>query len=115
MQEMTQERRQIIFATVVVGVCFALYETIKTVLFPQMGAVTSHLATTIIVVLVAAITARYVIRQQGFLLREREMSNLRLRAALAAAERSGNLLSSILGSVAEGLVITDRDSQVLLV
>ena len=32
-----------------------------------------------------------------------------------AAERSGNLLSSILASVAEGLVIIDSDSEVLLV
>jgi two-component system phosphate regulon sensor histidine kinase PhoR len=114
-QQMTQERRQILFATVVVAVLFAIYETGKTVLFPEMDAFTSHLVTTIIVVSIAAVTARYVIHQQAFILREREMSNLRLREALAAAERSSNLLSSILASVAEGLVITDRDTQVLLV
>lgn len=94
---------------------FAIYETAKTIVFPAMDVVTSHIVTTVIVALITAVTARYVIRQQAYLLQEREKSNLRLRAALAAAERSGKLLSSILASVAEGLVITDRDSQVLLV
>ncbi len=111
---MRQESRQVITATLVVILFFAIYETAKTILFPAMGAVTSHLVTTIVVGLITFVTARYVIRQQSYLLRERETSNERLRGALGDAERSGNLLSSILASVAEGLIITDRESEVLL-
>jgi two-component system phosphate regulon sensor histidine kinase PhoR len=94
---------------------FGFYETVKTLIFPDMDVVTSHIVTTIVAGMITVVTARYVIRQQLNLLRERELSNTRLREALSNAERSGNLLASILASVAEGLVITDRDSQVLLV
>jgi two-component system phosphate regulon sensor histidine kinase PhoR len=94
---------------------FAVYETAKTLLFPEMNVITSHIISTCLVGIVTAITARSVIRQQVALLRERERSNARLREALAAAERSGNLLGSIVASVAEGLVIVDRDSGVLLI
>ncbi len=94
---------------------FALYETAKTVLFPAMDVVTSHIVTTIVVGLITFVTARYAIHELNELLLERERSNERLLAALGGADRSGNLLSSILASVAEGLIITDRDSQVLLI
>ncbi|MBX3278070.1 MAG: PAS domain-containing protein [Acidobacteria bacterium] len=112
---MTQERRQILLATAVMVAVFGLYETAKTLLFPAMEVVTSHVVSTVVVGVITIVTARYVIRQQLNLLRERELSNRRLREALGDAERSGSLLASIVASVAEGLVIIDRDSQVLLV
>lgn len=112
---MSQDHRQLLVATgIMVGV-FAFYETIKTVLFPEMNVITSHVITTIVAGMITLLTARYVIREHHQLLRERELANSRLREALMAAERSGNLLSSILASVAEGLVIIDSDSEVLLV
>ena len=112
---MTQEQRQLLLATAAMVAMFAFYETVKTVLFPQMEVITSHLVSTIVVGIITVFTARYVIREHRLLLKERESSNQRLREALKTAERSGNLLSSILASVAEGLVIIDRESQVLLV
>ena len=112
---MTQERRQILLATAVMVAVFAIYETVKSVLFPQMDVITSHVVTTIVVGIITLFTARYVLRQHRQLLKEREQTNQRLRDALQTAERSGTLLSSILASIAEGLVIIDRDSQVLLV
>lgn len=112
---MTQEKRQILFATAVMVLIFALYETAKTILFPNMAVISSHIVTTIVVGLITFLTARYVIRHHSHLMLEREHSNERLRAALGGAERSGNLLSSILSSVAEGLIITDRNSEVLLI
>jgi len=111
---MSQDRRQLLVATAIMVGVFAFYETIKTVLFPQMNVVTSHIVTTIVAGMITLLTARYVIREHQQLLRERELTNTRLREALTAAERSGNLLSSILASVAEGLVIIGRDSEVLL-
>ncbi len=112
---MTPQRRQVIIATTGVTLFFALYETVKTVLFPEMDVITSHIVTTIVVSLLTLVTASFIVQRLATLLSEREQSNQRLREALAQAEHSGNLLRSIVESVAEGLVITDREANVLLV
>jgi two-component system, OmpR family, phosphate regulon sensor histidine kinase PhoR len=112
---MTAQRRQVIIATTGVTLFFALYETVKTVLFPAMDVITSHIVTTIVVSLLTLVTAHFIVQRLATLLGEREQSNQRLREALSQAEHSSNLLRSIVESVAEGLVITDRDANVLLV
>jgi len=112
---MTQEKRHLILATIVMVLAFAGYAAVKTALFPQMSIITSHLITTAVVGLMTMVIVRYVIKRQTHLLEEQARSNERLREALAAAERNGNLLRSIVASADEGLVITDRDSRVLLV
>src|SRR5262245_9884485 len=103
---MTAQTKQIILATIAVVTFFAAYETVKTVIFPQMGAVTSHVISTIVVGVTTVFIARYVFRQQISLLDEREQTNERLQDALVKSERDENLLRSIVASVAEGLVIT---------
>jgi two-component system, OmpR family, phosphate regulon sensor histidine kinase PhoR len=112
---MSPERRQILLVTLVVIAIFGVYEIAKTLLFPDMDVNTSHVVSTVVVGLLTLIAARFVIFKQSELLNERERSNERLREALAQAERSGNLLRSIVESVAEGLVITDREANLLLV
>ncbi|HEX9003669.1 MAG TPA: ATP-binding protein [Blastocatellia bacterium] len=112
---MTIRQKKIVFATIVMVAFFALYETVKTLLFPRMNAVTSHVVSTIIVGVISSVIAYYVFRQQSHLLNEREQGSQRLREALVKSERDENLLRSILTSVAEGLVITGRNSEVLLI
>ncbi len=112
---MITRRQKIIRATIVMVAFFALYETVKTVLFPAMGVVTSHIVSIIVVGIITVIIAFYAYRQQSQLLTEREQSNHRLRQTLEKSERDETLLRSILASVAEGLVITDRNSEVLLI
>lgn len=112
---MTTPNKKILFATLAVVVFFAIYETVKTLLFPRMDVVTSHVITTIVVGIITVFIARYVVHQQGYLLRERDETNERLRDALVKAGHDENLLRSIVASVAEGLVITGRDSNVLLI
>ncbi len=112
---MSAERLQIYLVTLVAIAIFGAYEIAKSWLFPTMESATSHVISTCVVGLLTLIAARYAIFHQADLLKERESSNERLREALAQAERSGNLLRSIVESVAEGLVITDRESQILLV
>jgi two-component system phosphate regulon sensor histidine kinase PhoR len=112
---MTTQGKKIIFATFAVVSFFAAYETAKTLLFPRMDVVTSHLVTTIVVGISTIFLARYVTQLQSSLLRSREESNERLRETLLKSERDGYLLRSIVASVAEGLIITDRDSNLLLV
>lgn len=112
---MTLRQKKIVFATIVMIAFFALYETVKTVLFPEMNVVTSHIVSTVVVGVISSVIAYYVFRQQSHLLNEREQGSRRLRETLAKSERDENLLRSILASVAEGLVITGRNSEILLI
>ncbi|MGH9801298.1 MAG: sensor histidine kinase [Blastocatellia bacterium] len=80
-----------------------------------MDVVTSHIVSIIVVGVITSVIAFYVFRQQTALLNEREQSNQRLRETLSKSERDETLLRSILTSVAEGLVITGRNSEVLLI
>jgi two-component system phosphate regulon sensor histidine kinase PhoR len=112
---MTTQGKKIILATTAMVAFFAIYETIKTLFHPSMSVVTSHIISTVVVGIITVLTARYVIRQQTNILRELEQSNLRLCGALARAGRDENLLRSIVSSVAEGLVITDRESNILII
>src|SRR4029434_1324742 len=112
---MTAQTKKITLATVAVVTFFAVYETVKTVVFPGMGVVTSHIISALRVGVTTVFIARYVFRQQVSLLSEQEQTNRRLQDALGKAELDENLLRSIVASVAEGLVITGRDSNVLII
>ena len=112
---MTAQTKKITLATIAAVTFFAAYETVKTVIFPQMGVVTSHVISTILVGVTTVFIARYVFSQQLSLLGEKEQTNRRLQNALVKSERDENLLRSIVASVAEGLVITDRESNVLII
>jgi two-component system phosphate regulon sensor histidine kinase PhoR len=112
---MTAQTKKIILATIAVVTFFAAYETVKTMVFPHMGVVASHVISTILVGVTTGFIARYIFRQHLSLLGEQEQTNRRLQNALVKSERDENLLRSIVASVAEGLVITDRDSNVLII
>jgi len=109
------QTRNILLATFGLVVLFAIYETVKTLLFPGMEVVTSHVISTVVVGVITVFIGQYVGKQQTSLLRERELNNQRLLAALERLNRDENLLRSIVGSIDEGLIIADRESNVLLV
>src|SRR5262245_30950332 len=112
---MTVQTKKITLATIAVVTVFMIYETAKTIVFPQMGVITSHVISTIVVGVTTVFIARYVFRQQVSLLNEQAQTNQRLHEALVKSELDENLLRSIVASVAEGLVITGRDSNVLII
>jgi two-component system phosphate regulon sensor histidine kinase PhoR len=112
---MTAQTKKITLATMAVVTFFAAYEAVKTVIFPHMGVLTSHIISTVLVGVTTGLIARYVFRQHLSLLDEQEQTNRRLQNALVKSERDENLLRSIVASVAEGLVITDRESNVLII
>src|SRR5262245_2078973 len=112
---MTAQTKKIILATIAVVTFFAAYETVKTMVFPHMVVIASHVISTILVGVTTGFIARYVFFQQLSLLEEHEQTNRRLQEALVKSERDENLLRSIVASVAEGLVITDRESNVLII
>ncbi|HZF41077.1 MAG TPA: hypothetical protein VE715_19800, partial [Blastocatellia bacterium] len=105
---MTAQTKKITLATIAVVTFFATYEAVKTVVFPHMRVGVSHVISTIIVGVATGFIARYVFKQHLSLLEEQEQTNRRLQNALVKSERDENLLRSIVASVAEGLVITDR-------
>ena len=110
-----KEKRQIVLATLAMVALFTVYEWAKTALFPAMSVTTSHVITIIVAGIITAIIARQVIKRQVRLIIEQKTSNERLREALATAERSTNLLQAIITSVDEGLIIIDRNQQILLI
>ncbi len=112
---MTAQTRKISLATIAVVTFFAAYETVKTLVFPDMGAEASHLISTIVVGVTTVLIARYVFTQHVSLLNEQQQTNRRLQDALNKSELDENLLRSVVASVAEGLVITDRDSKALII
>jgi hypothetical protein len=59
-----KEKRQIVLATLAMVALFAIYEWGKTLLFPDMSVVTSHVVTTIVAGIITAIIARQVIKRQ---------------------------------------------------
>ena len=112
---MTTQARKTILATIGLVALFAIYETVKTILFPGMSVVTSHMISTVVVGIITIVIGQYVVSQQTSLLDEREQNNRRLREALIKSNRDENLLRSIVDSIDEGLIIIDRESNVLLI
>jgi two-component system phosphate regulon sensor histidine kinase PhoR len=110
-----KEKRQIFLATFAMVALFAVYEWTKTALFPDMSVTTSHVITIVVAGIITAVISRQVIKRQSRLINEQKTSNERLREALATAERSTNLLQSIITSVDEGLIIIDRNQRILLI
>lgn len=110
-----KEKRQIFVATLAMVALFTVYEWAKTALFPDMSVTTSHVITVVVAGIITAIISRQVIRRQSRLINEQKNGNERLRDALVTAERSTNLLQSIITSVDEGLIIIDRNQQILLI
>lgn len=112
---MTTQARKTILATIGLVALFAIYETVKTILFPDMSVVTSHMISTVVVGIITIVIGQYVVSQQTSLLDEREQNNRRLREALVKSSRDETLLRSIVDSIDEGLIIIDRESSVLLI
>jgi two-component system phosphate regulon sensor histidine kinase PhoR len=110
-----KEKRQIVLATFAMVALFTVYEWAKTALFPDMSVTTSHVITIVVAGIITAVISRQVIKRQSRLIQEQRTGNARLREALATAERSTNLLQSIITSVDEGLIIIDRNQHILLI
>ncbi len=112
---MTTQARKILLATLGLVALFAVYETVKTILFPEMDVITSHIISTIVVGVITIVIGQYVVSQQTSLLRERELNNQRLLEALDKSSRDENLLRAIVESIDEGLIIIDRETNLLLI
>jgi len=88
-------------------VAFALYETIKTLLFRHLTFVVSHIITVAVVGVLSFFVSRYALGRQGMVL-------TRLQDQNKSTEESYQLLSAVLSSLREGVLMVDSETNVVL-
>src|SRR5262249_10463554 len=104
---MVDLERRVWLATGVSVALFAAYETIKTVAFPHISIVTSHVITVFVVGFLSFFISRYVLN------RHNEVMEENLREA-ARTEQTNRLLTGLLSTMREGVLIVDSDKRVVL-
>ena len=93
--------------TLVAFVLFVVYETIKTLIFPRMSVVVSHVITVIVVALLTFVVSRYALARYGEALAEIERQT-------QMSEETNRLLTGVLATMREGVLIVDRDLRIVL-
>lgn len=88
-------------------VLFALYESIKTVLFPGMSVVGSHIITVVVVAVITFFISRYALERRGEAL-------LAIQRQTRLTEDTNRLLSGVLATMREAVVIVDDRLQIAL-
>src|SRR5262245_38130837 len=88
-------------------VAFAIYETLKTLLFPRLSMVGSHTITVLVVGLLAFFLSRYALGRHGVVL-------AKLQHQTRSIEESYQLLSSVLASLREGVLMVDSETNIVL-
>src|SRR5215831_939779 len=104
---MTELSRKIWPVTAATVVAFAIYETIKTLLFPRLSIIGSHVITVAVVGLLAFFLSRYALRRHGAVLSK-------LQRQTRFIEESYQLLSAVLAGLREGVLMVDSQTNIVL-
>ncbi|HKY05335.1 MAG TPA: ATP-binding protein [Blastocatellia bacterium] len=86
---------------------FAVYEFIKTVLFPDMSVITSHVITVIVAGVLSFFVSRYALTWYNAALMEVERQT-------QMTEETNRLLSAVLATMREGVLIVNREMSIVL-
>jgi two-component system phosphate regulon sensor histidine kinase PhoR len=86
---------------------FVVYETIKTLLFPDMSVIISHVITVIVVGVMSFFVSRYALARYGAALTEIERQK-------EMTEGTNRLLSAVLATMREGVVIVNSQMHIVL-
>jgi len=86
---------------------FVVYETIKTLLFPHMSVVSSHVITVLVVALLTFFVSRFALNRYSQALSEIERQT-------EISEENNRLLSAVLATMREGVVIVNSDTRIVL-
>lgn len=86
---------------------FAVYETVKTLLFPEMSVIISHVITVIVVGILSFFISRYALSRYNIAL-----ANLQQQTEMS--EETNRLLSGVLATMQEGVVIVNSQMDVVL-
>src|SRR5690348_244590 len=99
--------RRVWLATLGALFAFVLYETIKTLLFPRMSVVVSHVITVLVVAVLTFFVSRYALTRYGAALAEVERQT-------KMSEETNRLLAGVLATMREGVLIVDTNLRVVL-
>jgi two-component system phosphate regulon sensor histidine kinase PhoR len=86
---------------------FVVYETIKTLLFPHMSVVASHVITVVVASVMTFFVSRYALSRYNEALSEIERQT-------EMSEETNRLLSAVLATMREGVVIVNSDTRIVL-
>ena len=86
---------------------FAIYETVKTLLFPDMSVIVSHVITVIVVGIMSFFVSRYALARYSKALTEVERQK-------EMTEDTNHLLSAVLATMREGVVIVNSEMRIVL-
>ncbi|HEY7914500.1 MAG TPA: ATP-binding protein [Blastocatellia bacterium] len=86
---------------------FSIYEAVKTILFPAMSVNTSHIVTIIVAGVLTFFVSRVALSRYGAVLMEIERQK-------GVTEETNRLLSAVLTTMREGVVIVNSQMQVVL-
>jgi len=86
---------------------FVVYEVIKTVLFPHISIINSHIITVVVVAVITFFVSRYALDRYGRALAE-------VQRQTAITEETNRLLAGVLATMREAVVIVDSQMKIAL-
>ena len=86
---------------------FVVYETVKTLLFPNLSIITSHVITVIVVAVLTFFVSRYALGRYSLALAE-------IQRQISITEESNRLLGGVLATMREAVIIVDSRMRVAL-
>jgi two-component system phosphate regulon sensor histidine kinase PhoR len=92
--------RRVWLATLAALLVFVIYETVKTVLFPNLSIISSHTITVIVVALMTFLVSRYALGRYSEALAE-------VQRQTAITEETNRLLAGVLATMHEAVVIVN--------
>jgi len=104
---MTDLSKRVWLATGASLLSFALYETVKTLLFPNITLVSSHVMTVIVVGLLSFLVSRYALARYNRVIADKQLEK-------AKTEEINRLMSGLLETMREGVLIVDQEKSVIL-
>jgi two-component system, OmpR family, phosphate regulon sensor histidine kinase PhoR len=99
--------RRVWLVTLAALALFVVYETIKTLLFPHMSVVVSHVITVAVVAVLTFYVSRYALQRYGAALAEVERQT-------KMSEETNRLLAGVLATMREGVLIVNTDLRIVL-
>jgi sensor histidine kinase regulating citrate/malate metabolism len=99
--------RRVWVATAASVAAFAIYETIKTLIHPDMSVVTSHVITVMVVGVLTFFVSRYALARYSEAISEIERQTRMI-------EETNHLLAGVLETMHEGVLIVDSAMNILL-
>jgi two-component system phosphate regulon sensor histidine kinase PhoR len=104
MKDLAKRVRLVTLAALLI---FVVYETVKTILFPNLSVVSSHVITVIVVAVMTFFVSRYALGRYSLALTE-------IQRQISITEDSNRLLAGVLATMREAVIIVDSRMRVAL-